>query len=200
MSSKLLRTAILLVSSTVLVFSFQNCGQPGGVSAATDLQKAGVDPLVVDVVAEMDNQEVNNPYDHGKKDDGKDYSYNDDDKHDEDKDYKYDDELEDLLKDYACEDLAMGSKSKKVLVCHYPPGNPSNRHEICVGRAALKAHLSHHKDSAHMDHLGECKDIVHEDGEHSDDDRQGDDNQSHDNSYDSPSSNSDKSKGRGKRN
>jgi hypothetical protein len=35
-------------------------------------------------------------------------------------------------------------------MCHYPPGNPENRHEICVGNAAVPAHL------AHGDSSGNC--------------------------------------------
>jgi hypothetical protein len=31
----------------------------------------------------------------------------------------------------------------KVVICHYPPGNPGNRHTIEVGRPALSAHLAH---------------------------------------------------------
>jgi hypothetical protein len=179
MSSKFLRTAILIISSLFLIVSFQNCGQPGGIAAGADMQKSSLDPLVVDVVAEMDNQEENNPYDYGKKDDGKDYAHDDDKdkKYDEEKDCKYDDELEDLLKNYACEDLAMGRESKKVLICHYPPGNPSNRHEICIGRAALKAHLSKNKDSAHMDHLGECKDKADHEVDHDDSSYESEDGQ-----------------------
>lgn len=42
-------------------------------------------------------------------------------------------------------------KQGKVLLCHYPPGNPDNRHEICVGSAAVPAHMKH------GDTLGECK-------------------------------------------
>lgn len=38
----------------------------------------------------------------------------------------------------------------KVLICHVPPGNPPNAHEICVGEPAVPAHL------AHGDFLGEC--------------------------------------------
>ena len=40
--------------------------------------------------------------------------------------------------------------SKKTTVCHIPPGNPANEHTICVGNAAVKAHL------AHGDNLGSC--------------------------------------------
>jgi hypothetical protein len=38
----------------------------------------------------------------------------------------------------------------KVLVCHIPPGNPENRHTICVSINAVPAHL------AHGDYLGPC--------------------------------------------
>ena len=40
--------------------------------------------------------------------------------------------------------------TKKTTVCHIPPGNPSNEHTICVGNAAVVAHL------AHGDVLGSC--------------------------------------------
>jgi hypothetical protein len=40
--------------------------------------------------------------------------------------------------------------TKKATVCHVPPGNPANEHTICVGTAAVDAHL------AHGDHLGSC--------------------------------------------
>lgn len=32
---------------------------------------------------------------------------------------------------------------KKVLVCHYPPGNPENVQEICISQNAVEAHLAH---------------------------------------------------------
>lgn len=38
----------------------------------------------------------------------------------------------------------------KTLLCHVPPGHPSNRHDICVGDPAVPAHL------AHGDSLGSC--------------------------------------------
>jgi len=41
-------------------------------------------------------------------------------------------------------------KDGKVLLCHYPPGHPANRHEICVGPSAVPAHV------AHGDDLGAC--------------------------------------------
>ena len=39
---------------------------------------------------------------------------------------------------------------KKVVVCHYPPGNPANAQTISVGEAAVTAHLGHGDD------LGAC--------------------------------------------
>jgi len=38
----------------------------------------------------------------------------------------------------------------KVLICHIPPGNPENWHEISVDDNAVPAHL------AHGDQLGSC--------------------------------------------
>ena len=35
-------------------------------------------------------------------------------------------------------------------ICHIPPGNPANAHEITIGEPAIKAHL------AHGDTLGDC--------------------------------------------
>jgi hypothetical protein len=40
--------------------------------------------------------------------------------------------------------------AKKTTVCHIPPGNPANEHTICVGNAAVPAHM------AHGDNLGSC--------------------------------------------
>ena len=42
------------------------------------------------------------------------------------------------------------SDTKKTTVCHIPPGNPANAHTICVGNAAVPAHLDH------GDFLGTC--------------------------------------------
>jgi uncharacterized membrane protein YgcG len=36
--------------------------------------------------------------------------------------------------------------TKKTTICHLPPGNPANAHTICVGNAAVPAHLEHHGD------------------------------------------------------
>jgi hypothetical protein len=38
------------------------------------------------------------------------------------------------------------SDHKKTTICHIPPGNPANAHTICVGNAAVPAHLHNHGD------------------------------------------------------
>lgn len=40
--------------------------------------------------------------------------------------------------------------NNKVLMCHIPPGNTSNAHEICISPSAMPAHL------AHGDYCGPC--------------------------------------------
>jgi len=42
--------------------------------------------------------------------------------------------------------------TKKTTICHIPPGNPANAHTLCVGNAAVPAHLKHHGD-----HVGPCQ-------------------------------------------
>lgn len=39
----------------------------------------------------------------------------------------------------------------KTTICHIPPGNPSNAHTLCVGNAAVRAHMDNHPDT-----IGEC--------------------------------------------
>ena len=49
----------------------------------------------------------------------------------------------------ALRDPATGTPTcggKKVLICHIPPGNPANAHEICVGEPAVAAHVRNHGD------------------------------------------------------
>src|SRR4051794_20439444 len=48
-----------------------------------------------------------------------------------------------LLNDYPCST----ADSRKVMLCHVPPGNPDAKHTICVGRPALNAHLREHNRS-----------------------------------------------------
>jgi hypothetical protein len=40
--------------------------------------------------------------------------------------------------------------NEKITICHIPPGNPANSHEITVSVNALSAHL------AHGDSIGKC--------------------------------------------
>ena len=52
------------------------------------------------------------------------------------KDDSSDDSSEDVI-------VSCGNNASqlKVLVCHVPPGNPSQSHEICIGAPAVKAHI-----------------------------------------------------------
>jgi hypothetical protein len=43
--------------------------------------------------------------------------------------------------------------TKKTTICHIPPGNPANEHTICVGNAAVPAHVQNHHDT-----IGVCPD------------------------------------------
>jgi hypothetical protein len=45
---------------------------------------------------------------------------------------------------------ATPGNTDKVQICHKPPGNPANEHNLCVGSAAVASHL------AHGDYLGPC--------------------------------------------
>jgi hypothetical protein len=47
-------------------------------------------------------------------------------------------------------DVHCGNKGDKVLVCHVPPGEPENEHNICISPNAVPAHL------AIGDYLGPC--------------------------------------------
>jgi len=38
----------------------------------------------------------------------------------------------------------------KTSICHLPPGNPANAHQVCIDADAVPAHLEH------GDYLGEC--------------------------------------------
>ncbi len=46
------------------------------------------------------------------------------------------------------------TNSKKVAICHYPPGNPDNVHKIEISIKALKTHLDHHSDTIYDSALG----------------------------------------------
>ena len=56
---------------------------------------------------------------------------------------------------------------KKVKVCHIPPGNHSNAHDIKIDESAVAAHL------AHGDLLGKCKDVLDDEDEDNDDKKGG---------------------------
>lgn len=173
--SQFVKSLTLIISSCFLVVAFQNCGQPGSVSAASELSKAQ-GPLVVDVVGEMQIQEYADEekeevkkYDGRRRHGGYDDHDDDDDSYAKKEDGKkcdrdkkqYDRELEDMLSDYSCDERASskGSDGKKVKICHYPSGNASARHELCVSRNSLEAHLNHgHGSEEHQDHLGNCED------------------------------------------
>jgi hypothetical protein len=49
---------------------------------------------------------------------------------------------------HACEP----GNQKKTTICHIPPGNPANAHTLCIGNAAVPAHLENHGD-----YLGACQ-------------------------------------------
>ena len=60
--------------------------------------------------------------------------------HDSDKDKDKDKD-----KDNGCED------DEQVAICHYPPGNPANPQNLCVGSDAVAAHVNNHADT-----VGKC--------------------------------------------
>jgi hypothetical protein len=55
--------------------------------------------------------------------------------------------------DYTVEDLLtlQDPAQPKVTICHIPPGQPDNRHEITVGESAVAAHIAEHGD-----YIGPC--------------------------------------------
>jgi hypothetical protein len=48
---------------------------------------------------------------------------------------------------HACD----AGQTRKTTICHIPPGNPSNAHTLCVGNAAVAAHVEQHHDT-----IGAC--------------------------------------------
>lgn len=63
--------------------------------------------------------------------------------------------LEDTEEDIAANENSCSTSDapnvRKVLVCHVPHGNTANRHDICIGAPAARAHLRH------QDTLGHCE-------------------------------------------
>lgn len=43
-----------------------------------------------------------------------------------------------------------------VLICHFPPGNPDNKHSLCIGSAAIQHHIKEHQRRSFGDYLGAC--------------------------------------------
>ncbi len=169
MKSHIAKLVLIVIGSLVLVVSFQNCGQAGSINELDSSLSKAEGPLVADVVSEMQNQDTPNTVapvapvvpDVPKQDvvapkeDKKEYVKEEvavpkeEVKKEDNK--QYDNELENVLQDHSCE-VANG---KKVLICHYPPGNPAARHELCISRSALQAHM-HHQATNHQDTLGRC--------------------------------------------
>lgn len=57
------------------------------------------------------------------------------------------------LLDSACAELsssipasALSSNGRKVTICHFPPGNPTNYQVITISTSALNTHITHHDD------------------------------------------------------
>jgi hypothetical protein len=44
---------------------------------------------------------------------------------------------------YQFDELPQTATTGKAVICHYPPGNPGNRHTIEVGLPAVTAHMAH---------------------------------------------------------
>ena len=60
--------------------------------------------------------------------------------------------IDDTTRNKINEYLAGGTTTeKKIIVCHYPPENPSNKHSLEISESALETHL------AHNDTLGACE-------------------------------------------
>ncbi len=49
-----------------------------------------------------------------------------------------------------CSEFICGEYDDKLLICHVPPGNPENEHEICISSNAIQTHLTH------GDYCGPC--------------------------------------------
>lgn len=51
-----------------------------------------------------------------------------------------------------CPEDRCGQDGKKSLICHVPPGNPSNAHDICIADVAVDDHFEEHEG----DSCGAC--------------------------------------------
>lgn len=54
-----------------------------------------------------------------------------------------------VVNSYACGNCG-------VEICHLPPGNPDNKHTLCIGPAAVPHHLKEHERDGVGDYLGAC--------------------------------------------
>ena len=52
-----------------------------------------------------------------------------------------------------CSDYICGDEDDKLLICHVPPGDPDNEHEICISPNAIQTHLTH------GDYCGPCNSL-----------------------------------------
>ena len=52
--------------------------------------------------------------------------------------------------------LAEGAPEPKVTICHFPPGNPANVHQITVGASAVPAHVTNHGDAVCAAGASDC--------------------------------------------
>jgi hypothetical protein len=55
-------------------------------------------------------------------------------------------------------DVRCGNKLDKVEICHIPPGNPANRHTLCVALSAVATHLAHGDSLAACGTVRTCSD------------------------------------------
>jgi hypothetical protein len=56
-------------------------------------------------------------------------------------------------------ELTLECNEGQALICHVPPGNPENMHEVCVGLAAVQKHLEEHSDTVPGPCAGVCSGI-----------------------------------------
>ncbi len=158
-----MKTKFLIgISALIVIVAFQNCGQPGSVQLTADgvapqkLSAGAVPtqdpPLVVDVVAAIGDSKAPAPAAVGSSPAPVPKAC----------DMSADDgvvipaminNIEEVLDENSC-----GEDKKKILVCHFPPGNPAGMHTICISRHALNAHMDHgHGEPEHQDHIGACR-------------------------------------------
>ena len=147
-----------LLSVTLIMVAFQNCSRVAFDSMESGLTKTGFasGPNVADVIVDGGDQVAGDHKDlvvgDKDRDDDKDLVVGDKDR-DDDKDQAVSDNLTvEELELIACASDEGGTE-KKVLICHYPPGNADERKTKCIGRSALKAHENH---GGVADTLGAC--------------------------------------------